>query len=100
MIRLFAAARAMVSLIAPGAHAQTFPARPVTIVAPYPAGGVTDGMARVIGEQLGRELRQSVVIDNVGGGGIVPAAESYRQTRAKQSPRRRAWRRRRRPSPD
>jgi tripartite-type tricarboxylate transporter receptor subunit TctC len=49
------------------ARAQDFPNRPVTMVVPYPAGGVTDVMARMLGEKMQAVLGQSIVIDNVGG---------------------------------
>jgi len=48
---------------------QTFPARPVTIVVPYPAGGPTDIIARLIGERMRASLGQTVIIENIGGAG-------------------------------
>ena len=72
-------ALALTALAAAGADAQTFPSRPVTMVVPYPAGGVTDGMARLIGEQMAKELGQPVVIDNVGGGaGVIGVTKVLR----------------------
>jgi tripartite-type tricarboxylate transporter receptor subunit TctC len=50
-------------------HAQTFPSRPITIVLPYPAGGVTDGLVRLLGERMKGSLGQSIVIENIGGAG-------------------------------
>lgn len=52
-----------------GAHAETWPARPVVIVVPFPAGGGTDLVVRSIQPQLQRELGQPVVIDNRSGAG-------------------------------
>lgn len=52
-----------------GASAQTYPSRPVTIVVPYPAGGPTDTLARILAERMQVALGQSVVVENVGGGG-------------------------------
>ncbi len=62
------------------ARAQTnFPNKPIRIVVPYPAGGQTDGIARVYGEYLGRKLGQSVVVDNKGGaGGTIGCVEVKR----------------------
>jgi tripartite-type tricarboxylate transporter receptor subunit TctC len=64
------------------AHAQAYPNRPIRLVVPFPAGGPTDGMARVISDRLGTVLGQSIVIENRGGGAggsngakVVAAAE-------------------------
>ncbi|MCC6781025.1 MAG: tripartite tricarboxylate transporter substrate binding protein BugD [Hyphomicrobiales bacterium] len=51
------------------AAAQVFPSRPVTIVVPYAAGGLFDGIARNLAESMRITLGQSVVIENVGGAG-------------------------------
>ncbi len=44
--------------------AQSFPDRPLTLVVPYPAGGSTDAVARLVGEQMSEKLGQSVVVEN------------------------------------
>ncbi len=51
------------------ASAQTYPSRPVTLVVPFPPGGVIDTTARVIESELSKELGQPVVIENKGGSG-------------------------------
>ncbi len=51
------------------AHAQTFPSKPVTIVVPYTAGGLTDVVARVIAPRLAERWGQNVVVENRAGGG-------------------------------
>jgi tripartite-type tricarboxylate transporter receptor subunit TctC len=72
---LLAAAFAAVSLFAGAAFAQQFPARPITLVVPFAAGGPTDTVARVLGEAMGRDLGQQVVVENVvGAGGTTGAA--------------------------
>jgi tripartite-type tricarboxylate transporter receptor subunit TctC len=50
------------------AHAQNYPDRPIKVVVPFPAGGPTDGMARVISDRLGQVLGQSIIVENRGGG--------------------------------
>ena len=49
--------------------AQTYPSRPITIVVPYPAGGPTDTVARIMAERMKAALGQSVIIENVTGAG-------------------------------
>src|SRR5258705_9994015 len=62
-----AAAAATLPVTAGLARAQTYPARPVTIVVPYAAGGPGDTVARILVERLKAALRQPVVIENVTG---------------------------------
>ena len=54
--------------VARPAHAQSFPSRAVTLVVPYPAGGPVDAVARLIAPGMADDLKQSVLIDNRGGG--------------------------------
>ena len=67
-------------LFIPGfAVAQSFPAKPIRLVVPFPPGGLIDTMARLIGARLAQELGQAVVIDNKpGAGGNLGAAEVAR----------------------
>jgi|SRR6516165_2025926 tripartite-type tricarboxylate transporter receptor subunit TctC len=51
------------------ASAESYPTRPVTIVAPFPAGGPSDALARILSEPLRAALGQPVVIENVVGAG-------------------------------
>lgn len=54
---------------APGLlRAQSWPAKPLTIVVPYAAGSATDTLARIMAERLGPKLGQTVIVDNKGGG--------------------------------
>jgi tripartite-type tricarboxylate transporter receptor subunit TctC len=57
------------------ARADAFPARPVKLIVPFPAGGAADVMARGVAQRLGEELGQQVIIDNRGGAGGITAAE-------------------------
>jgi tripartite-type tricarboxylate transporter receptor subunit TctC len=50
------------------ASIQSYPNKPIKVIVPFPAGGPTDGMARIISERLGTVLGQSIVIENRGGG--------------------------------
>lgn len=60
----------LLGAVAPSqAVAQSYPARPVTLVVGYPAGGSVDLTARLFGEELSKHLGQNVVIENVGGAG-------------------------------
>ena len=63
-------------LVAGGARAQgQFPSRTVTIIVPFAAGGPTDTVTRLTAEAMGRDLGQTVVVENVGGaGGTLGAA--------------------------
>ncbi|MEY4213723.1 MAG: hypothetical protein RL458_1949 [Pseudomonadota bacterium] len=59
--------------------AQDFPSRPLRIIVPYPPGGGTDRVARIIGEKLAEQMGQPVVIDNrAGAGGVVGTEASAR----------------------
>src|ERR1700724_3878976 len=57
-------------MLAAGANAtEPFPTRPIRLIVPYPAGGGTDIVGRVVGQKLHESLGQPVVIDNRGGAG-------------------------------
>jgi tripartite-type tricarboxylate transporter receptor subunit TctC len=51
------------------AHAQTWPARPVTLIIPFPPGGSTDIVGRIAADALAKELGQPFVVENRGGAG-------------------------------
>ena len=52
-----------------GANAQSYPARPVTIIVPYPAGGPTDLVARQLAPKFSAKFGQNFIVENVSGGG-------------------------------
>ena len=66
---IVAAMLAVVAAGVPGAGAQTWPSRPITLIAPFPAGGPLDSIARVIAEPMREALGQPVVIENMAGAG-------------------------------
>lgn len=68
MLRRLLASLALLAAI-PLAHAQAWPARPVRIVVPFPAGGPTDVLTRVLADKLGQALGQPVVVENKPGAG-------------------------------
>jgi tripartite-type tricarboxylate transporter receptor subunit TctC len=57
------------TLLAGIAHAQTYPSRSITIIVPFPPGGSTDTVARIMAEGMQPILGQPVLIENVGGAG-------------------------------
>ncbi len=68
MKKLIVALALMVASIG-GAAAQTYPTRPITMIAPFPAGGPSDALARILSEPIRAALGQPVVIENVAGAG-------------------------------
>src|SRR5829696_1752227 len=65
-----AAVLAAALLVAEAPLAQTsYPDKPITMIVPFPPGGVADTVARPVAEALGRELKQSVVVENRAGAG-------------------------------
>ncbi|HAU57148.1 MAG TPA: ABC transporter substrate-binding protein [Comamonadaceae bacterium] len=58
-----------------GALAQSFPSKPVMLMVPYPAGGVSDVIARTVNNALAKQLGQPVVVENLGGANGAIAAQ-------------------------
>ena len=56
-------------VIAAAASAQNYPARAVTLIVPFSAGGPTDTIGRIMAERMGRSLGQTVVVENTTGAG-------------------------------
>ena len=54
-------------LLAVAAQAQTYPARTVTLIVPFPPGGGTDTGARIVAQKLGAKWGQTVIVENKGG---------------------------------
>src|SRR5215831_12213571 len=51
------------------ARAQAYPSRPITMIVPFPAGGPTDTIGRIVAEGMRVSLRQPIIIENVTGAG-------------------------------
>jgi tripartite-type tricarboxylate transporter receptor subunit TctC len=72
-------AAALFAACAGVAHADVYPSRPITIVVPYPAGGVTDNLVRLLAERMKTSLGQPIVTENMGGAsGTIGAARVAR----------------------
>jgi len=70
-----AALIATLALAACAASAQTWPSKVITIVSPYPAGGITDLLSRIVGDELAKVLGQPVIVENrTGAGGAIALA--------------------------
>jgi tripartite-type tricarboxylate transporter receptor subunit TctC len=75
MLRRTLIAGLAIAALALPAAAQTWPQRPVSVIVPFAAGGPTDAVARLVSEAMGKELGQSLIVENVGGaGGTLGAA--------------------------
>ena len=69
-VRLFAAGAVLVACFGTlPTPAQAYPDRPIRIVAPFPAGGLVDVLARAVGEELGKAIGQPIIIENKPGAG-------------------------------
>jgi tripartite-type tricarboxylate transporter receptor subunit TctC len=68
-LRKVALALGLLAACLTGAAADDYPSRTITIVVPYPAGGPTDTLARILSEKMTKDLGQSVIVENVSGAG-------------------------------
>lgn len=62
-------------LLVQTAAAQTFPTKPVNLMVPYPAGGLSDVLARLVNVPLSKQLNQPVIVENLGGASGAIAAQ-------------------------
>jgi tripartite-type tricarboxylate transporter receptor subunit TctC len=61
------------------ASAETYPSRPVTLIVPFPPGGATDAIARIMQDSMSQSLGQQLVIENIGGAaGMIAASRAVR----------------------
>ncbi len=69
----------VMSLVMSPASAQQYPAKPITLIVPFAAGGPTDTVGRLIAKAMGDQLKQQIIVENVGGaGGTIGAARVAR----------------------
>jgi tripartite-type tricarboxylate transporter receptor subunit TctC len=74
-----AAGTAALPVLSRIAQAQAYPARPITIIVPFAAGGTTDVIARIVGEHMSRTLGQQLIVENVvGAGGTTGSTRAMR----------------------
>ena len=78
--RLAGLAGAMIlAMMAAPAFAQDYPARPITIIVPFAAGGPTDVIARIVADNMSKTLGQTILIENVvGAGGTTGSTRAMR----------------------
>jgi tripartite-type tricarboxylate transporter receptor subunit TctC len=70
MLRLWAVCLCALALLSPReAAAQDYPAKPITFIVAFAAGGVADGIGRMIAQKLGETFKQTIVVENRGGAG-------------------------------
>ncbi|MFZ2386683.1 MAG: tripartite tricarboxylate transporter substrate binding protein [Polaromonas sp.] len=70
------------SLAGNAAFAQAWPARPISLIVPFPAGGTTDVLARAVGQELSKNLGQPVVVESRPGAGATLGADFVAKSRA------------------
>ncbi|WP_246129682.1 Bug family tripartite tricarboxylate transporter substrate binding protein [Verticiella sediminum] len=83
MKNLFCSLCALVMVVATSlTHAQSFPAKPVRLVVPYPPGGTADIVARLVTDEWARQLGQAIVVENRSGAGGNIGVEAVIRSRA------------------
>ncbi|MFT3813993.1 MAG: tripartite tricarboxylate transporter substrate binding protein [Acidovorax sp.] len=63
------------------AWAQAWPAKPISLIVPFPAGGTTDVLARAVGQELAKSLGQPVIVENKPGAGATVGADYVAKSR-------------------
>jgi tripartite-type tricarboxylate transporter receptor subunit TctC len=76
LLRLSLAVMAVAALAPAVLTQQAFPTRPIRLIVPYPAGGATDVVARIVAEKMSEELGQQIHVDNRPGAGTMIGASA------------------------
>jgi tripartite-type tricarboxylate transporter receptor subunit TctC len=69
-------------IVAGSVHAQNFPTKPITLIVPFPPGGVTDPFARLVGPKVAESIGQSILVDNRPGAAGLIGAEAVKRAPA------------------
>jgi tripartite-type tricarboxylate transporter receptor subunit TctC len=70
----------LIAFLAPLAHGQAYPSKPIRFIVGFPPGGTNDIVARLVAPKLGENLGQQVVVDNRGGANTAIACEIFVRT--------------------
>lgn len=81
-LRMALGSVALLFTATPSVHAQPYPARPITLVVPFPPGGGNDALARLVAERMSKTLGQHVVVENRGGAGGTVATRAIAKSPA------------------
>ncbi|POR54206.1 tripartite-type tricarboxylate transporter receptor subunit TctC [Bosea psychrotolerans] len=68
-LRAAIALAGVLAVAAPAAAQDSYPSKPITMIVPFAAGGSSDVIARLVGDEMGRALGQRIVMENMGGAG-------------------------------
>jgi tripartite-type tricarboxylate transporter receptor subunit TctC len=77
MIKALSIALAFFVAVIATSMAENYPSRPITIVVPFPAGGPTDALGRVLADRMKRELNEPVIVENVTGACLFVARPAF-----------------------
>src|SRR5262249_43791502 len=82
LLRFSLAVMALAALAPAAVSQQAFPTHPIRLIVPYPAGGATDVVARIVAEKMSEELGQQIYVDNRPGAGTMIGASAVARSDA------------------
>src|SRR4051812_38136581 len=81
MVRLFVALLAALAVVAPVQAQAPYPSRPIRLIVPFPPGGGTDAVSRMVATELAKSTGWTVVVENkAGAGGMIGLADAARSS--------------------